>query len=189
MLNQRDTVNRFVEFRAPHIRFQLFRVLKKPHTETLGATLETAARLQRTAERLKPDGLRVAFHNHWMEFDHSFDGRTPYRVILDEAPDVGSELDTYWAAVGGADVTAIVRQDRSRLPLLHVKDGPIDPRSAAHVALGTGRMDWPAVMAGVDPQTTQWLIVELDKCDTDMMTAVRQSAEFLIESGYGKGRA
>jgi hypothetical protein len=34
----------------------------------------------------------------------------------------------------------------------------------------------------------QWLVVELDSCGTDMMTAVKASAAYLIKTGLGKGR-
>jgi hypothetical protein len=39
-------------------------------------------------------------------------------------------------------------------------------------ALGTGNMDIPAIVAA-GGEHTQWLFVELDRCATDMMTAVQ----------------
>jgi hypothetical protein len=35
---------------------------------------------------------------------------------------------------------------------------------------------------------TEWLIVELDRCATDMMTALEQSFQYLAGQGLGRGR-
>jgi hypothetical protein len=48
-------------------------------------------------------------------------------------------------------------------------------------------MDIHAVIkAGED--TTEWLIVELDSCTTDMMEAVERSYQYLVKEGLGHGR-
>ncbi|MHC5058084.1 MAG: sugar phosphate isomerase/epimerase family protein [Planctomycetota bacterium] len=162
--------------------------LPMSESETLEKIEAQAARLAKTAELLKPHGLKVAFHNHWGEFDHEFGGRTPHRIVMDASPDICAEVDTYWAAVAGADVPAVLRSYGARCPVLHIKDGPIDDRKAPHTAVGSGAMDWPKVMAAVD-DATEWFIVELDHCATDMMEAVRKSVEFLVKEGYGASRA
>ncbi len=133
---------------------------------------------QRAAELLKPHGLRFGFHNHYWEFDHAYGGKTPYQLLMERAPDAFSELDTYWCAVGGGDPAAVVRQYARRLPLLHIKDGPVS-RTEPMTAVGEGRMDWTSVVGAADPATLQWLIVELDRCATDMLEAVRKSAAYL----------
>ena len=56
-----------------------------------------------------------------------------------------------------------------RVRYLHVKDGPVtkdDPMTA----VGAGRMPVASILAAGSPG--QWHIVELDRCATDMMTAV-----------------
>jgi len=162
--------------------------LPMSESETLEKTEAEAARLAKAAALLKPHGLKVAFHNHWGEFDHEFDGRTPHRIVMDASPDICAEVDTYWAAVARADVPAVLRSYGPRCPVLHIKDGPIDDRKAPHTAVGSGAMDWPKIMAAVD-DATEWFIVELDHCATDMMEAVRKSVEFLVAEGYGAPRA
>jgi hypothetical protein len=53
-------------------------------------------------------------------------------------------------------------------------------------ALGEGVVDIPSVVkAGAE--STDWLIVELDRCATDMMEAVRKSYQYLIEKGLAPG--
>jgi sugar phosphate isomerase/epimerase len=154
---------------------------------TEAGTLKAAEDFQRAAELLKPHGLRFAFHNHWWEFDKKFNGKTPYDVLLECAPLAFSQLDTYWCAVGGDDPVRVLRQYGKRIPLLHIKDGPLD-RNQPMTAVGEGKMDWKSVIGAADEQTTQWLIVELDRCATDMMEAVQKSVKYLASTGLGTAR-
>jgi sugar phosphate isomerase/epimerase len=151
------------------------------------ATLQSAATFKAAAEALKGTKVSFGIHNHWWEFDKSFDGKLAHQVALDAAPGVLAEIDTYWVTVGGADAAAVIRALGKRAPLLHIKDGPC-VRDKAMTAVGDGKMDWKKVFASVDEKHVKYLIVELDSCDTDMMTAVERSAKFLIDNGYGKGR-
>jgi len=48
------------------------------------------------------------------------------------------------------------------------------------VALGEGVMDIPALLQA-SAGHAEWLIVELDSCDTDMVEAVRRSYQYLAE--------
>jgi sugar phosphate isomerase/epimerase len=45
------------------------------------------------------------------------------------------------------------------------------------VAVGQGIMDWSAIIPAA--QAADWLIVELDRCATDILQAVEQSYRFL----------
>lgn len=101
-------------------------------------------------------------------------------------PGIFFEVDTYWVKVAGHDPAAVLRQLGSRAPLLHIKDGPADSTQAPMVAVGAGVMDWQAIIpAG---SAAEWLIVELDRCATDMLRAVTDSFTFLTQKGYGHGR-
>jgi hypothetical protein len=58
----------------------------------------------------------------------------------------------------------------------------------AMLAVGAGKMAWGPVMDAADAGATEWLVVELDRCDTDMFAAVEQSLNYLIDQGYGHGK-
>ena len=149
---------------------------------------QAAAGLQPSAELLKRHGLLQAYHNHWWEVQN-FDGTLGLEILYEHAPDVHSELDVYWAAhFGDVDVPAFLRKWSARCPLLHVKDGPL-VQGEPHTAVGAGKMDIPAVVAAADENVLQWLTVEIDRCETDMMAAVRESLEYLLANGLGVGRA
>jgi hypothetical protein len=53
-------------------------------------------------------------------------------------------------------------------------------------ALGEGVVDIPAIVAA-GAGSTEWLVVELDRCATDMMEAVHKSYQYLIEKELGRG--
>jgi sugar phosphate isomerase/epimerase len=128
---------------------------------------------------LQPTGLKMAVHNHWWEFDKKFSGKTPHELLMAGVPRLAAEIDTYWTAVAGENAAAVVERDGARAPLLHIKDGPIN-REEPQVAVGDGKMDWPAVLGAARRSgRTEWLIVELDRCATDMLEAARKSYSYL----------
>ena len=133
------------------------------------------------------NGLSLGYHNHWWEYGH-VEGRYVYQVMLERLdPAIAFEIDTYWVWVAGLDPAAVVRELGSRVRWLHIKDGP-GVREAPMLPLGEGKMDIPAVVrAGGD--TVEWHIVELDRCDTDMVEAAAKSYTYLVEGGLSHGKA
>ena len=155
--------------------------------KTEQAARETAALCEEAATLAAENGLQLGYHNHWWEFQHDFNGSTPYDIFMAEAPSISCEIDVYWVADGGADPVALVEKLKSRTPLLHIKDGPLE-ENRLHTAVGVGVLDIPAIIGAADPGVTEWLIVELDNCATDMAEAVRESARYLIDGGLAEGR-
>ena len=97
------------------------------------------------------------------------------------------EIDSYWAAnFGQCNPAAEITRVNRRVPLIHVKDGPL-VKGLSHVAVGDGKMDIPALFAAADPDTLEWAVVELDQCDTDMMTAVTRSYNYLTSNNLAHG--
>jgi len=144
-------------------------------------------RLRQSSELLKPHGIRFGMHNHWWEFAEKLEGRYVFDIILEGAPDLFSELDTYWAALGKADPAQVIRTHKKRMPLLHIKDGTLE-QGTKHLAVGSGVLDWPGIINAADPSVLEWLVVELDECATDMMEAVKQSYVYLTGNGLAVGR-
>jgi sugar phosphate isomerase/epimerase len=94
------------------------------------------------------------------------------------------EVDTYWAAVGGQDVPALLGRLGERVQYLHVKDGPVT-RDDPMTAVGAGRMPVAEILAAAP---AAWHVVELDRCATDMMTAVGDSLAWLASQGLARPR-
>lgn len=145
---------------------------------------EVAAELNGMAARLAGQGLRLGYHNHDFELSSAIGGRPALEVLADALHDeVLLELDTYWAAVGGQDVPALLGRLGDRVRYLHVKDGPVtkdDPMTA----VGAGRMPVAEILAA--GRSAEWHVVELDRCATDMMTAVGDSLAWLATRGLAQ---
>jgi sugar phosphate isomerase/epimerase len=135
----------------------------------------------------RENGLSLLYHNHWFEYE-SLDGKPVNEIMLQYlAPTVGLEIDTYWVKVGGQDPAQVVKKLGSRAPLLHIKDGPADNTQSSMTAVGDGVLDWNAII-GAGQGSAEWLIVELDRCATDMLTAVGKSYTYLTGKGFARGR-
>ena len=149
----------------------------------IGRTVDTVNDL---TDKLSRAGLKLFLHNHWWEFiEH--EGKKGYHILQEECPDVLFEVDTYWAAnFGDSDPVSEVERIRNRAPLLHIKDGPLT-KGESHVAVGAGRMDIGAIIEAADEEILEWIIVELDDCDTDMMTAVQRSYSYLTNNNLATG--
>lgn len=146
-----------------------------------GAVAALARDLNEAAARAGDQGLRLGYHNHAFEFS-SIGGRTGLEALADALdPGVILEVDTYWAAVGGQDVPALLGRLGDRVRYLHVKDGPVT-RDDPMTAVGTGRMPVAEILAACP--SAEWHVVELDRCATDMLTAVRMSIDWLTSRGH-----
>ncbi|HLV34243.1 MAG TPA: sugar phosphate isomerase/epimerase [Spirillospora sp.] len=144
--------------------------------------------INEAAANTAPHGIVVGYHNHWWEFDTVVNGRPAFEYMLEQLdPSVFFQIDTYWVQVGGHNVVDVLKQVGARAPLLHIKDGPADSPDADMVAVGSGAMDWNAIMAA-SASTAEWHIVELDRCATDMYAAVADSYKYLVGKGWSRGK-
>ena len=100
-------------------------------------------------------------------------------------PAVFFQIDTYWVQTAGLDPARVVKELGRRAPLLHIKDGPA-VKGEPHVAAGDGVMDFPDIVQAAG-DAAKWLIIELDDCATDMMTAVEKSYRYLAGKGLAYG--
>lgn len=152
----------------------------------------TSDRIKANCERIneadaiaRANGLTLLYHNHWWEFRQQVDGKPAFETMLAHlAPSVGFEIDTYWTQTGGTEVVPLLNKLGTSAPLLHIKDGSTDENKSM-VAVGDGVMDWASI---IPASHAEWLIVELDRCETDMVEAVAKSFSFLSSKGYGHGR-
>lgn len=153
---------------------------------TIDLIKETCARFNEANAVAIANGLEFGFHNHHWEFEQ-VEGRYAYEILLEELdPTIFFEIDTYWVKTAGLDPAPILKQLGQRVPLLHIKDGPAT-KNEPMTAVGAGIMNWPEIMS-VGEDHAEWLIVELDRCATDMMTAVQESYAYLTENGFAQGK-
>ncbi len=143
------------------------------------AVRKTAEQLNDFNTKVQARGSTLGYHNHWFEFSTLIDSSPAYYDLFSQLDQsIIAELDTYWAQTGGTSAVEAVSRLGERARLLHIKDGPADKHTSNMVAAGQGSMDITGIF-GVSQ--ADWHIVELDRCDTDMFTAVEQSHAYLRE--------
>ena len=153
-------------------------------------------RLVAAADVAAERGLRLGIHTHDAEM-RVVDGQ---RVIdrlsgaLGDAVDI--QIDTFWAVVGGADPAEVIRGLGPRVVSLHLKDGITLPPSAygdtpfVNVPVGSGSVDPASSVAAAEAVgSVEWLVVEFDHVDGSAVDATRESLEYLVSRGLGRGRA
>ncbi len=123
------------------------------------------------------NGMKFSYHNH--DFEYALLDGKPALYTLEKylEPGIGFELDTYWIQVAGQNPAEVTARFGQRAPLLHIKDGPAI-KEKNMTAVGDGVIDVSAIIQAGAPHT-EWLIVEIDRCDTDMIEAVEKSYRYL----------
>ena len=161
-----------------------------PHDERNAAGFGRALDvLGRAAPAVAEAGLTLCYHNHAFEFDAlppapgSAGPRTGMDVMFGDAvPTLKSELDVFWVKKGGHDPVAYIQKLGDRVALLHLKDMSAEGEKFAPI--GTGTLDFPAIVAAGVEAGVEWGVVEQDQCyDTPPMDAVRTSFENLKKMG------
>jgi sugar phosphate isomerase/epimerase len=134
--------------------------LPKEYEGSVASWKAAAELLNEIAERLRPAGMRIGYHNHDIEF-RFVDGVLPWAVLYEHTrPEVILQLDTGNARIGGADPTALIRQYPGRAVTVHLKDylpGRADP------VLGSSDFDWKQFLRTCRSRgATEWYIIEHD---------------------------
>jgi len=153
--------------------------IPEPEFATAAAVARTAERLADAASWLENHGLELAYHNHQWELAQRPAGQPALELLAGLLPpQVALELDVYWAQVGGVDVPALLGRLGDRVRLMHIKDGPA-VKGEAMTAVGTGVLPIREILDAAPPQALR--IVELDRCDGDIFTALEESFAYLDE--------
>ncbi|MEW6755680.1 MAG: sugar phosphate isomerase/epimerase [Candidatus Latescibacterota bacterium] len=152
---------------------------------SLDGVKEVCDRWNQACETAAEYGLELGLHNHWWEFGQ-VEGHSGFDLLQERLdPRIFFQVDTYWVNTGGGSAVQVVERLGDRAPLLHIKDGPCTPEGDM-TAVGEGRMDFPPIIRAAQ-DAAEWLIVELDRCATDMMEAVEKSYRYLTGEGLARG--
>jgi sugar phosphate isomerase/epimerase len=152
------------------------------------AMKKLAASLNKAAEKARAAGLRFAYHNHAFEFEPV--NNAPIGHILADETDpklVGFEIDCFWVSVAGHNPAELIADLSGRVTLLHLKDKPADTPvrynesvpKATFKEVGSGVIDWKAVLQAADKAGVEHYFVEQDQTPGDPIASLRQSFQYL----------
>jgi sugar phosphate isomerase/epimerase len=137
---------------------------------TRGDIDRAAAHFSEWGRALKNDGLSFMYHLHGYEFAPGPQG-TLLDTLLQNTPAdaVQYEMDVFWVVRGGGNPVALLETHKGRFPALHLKDmlkgtKTGDLTGAApddtNVPLGTGMIDYPAVLKAARNAGTRLYYIE-----------------------------
>ena len=137
--------------------------------------------LNSAAERLKPKGLFINYHNHDLEF-RNHNGVRPYDTLLKKtSASVRFCLDVYWTKFAKANPLEYIEKIGHRLILVHMKDmGKLLP---VMKAVGSGRIDYPEILRKASKYPVSDALVEIDIAKSPR-DAVTKSLSFLKNAGF-----
>jgi sugar phosphate isomerase/epimerase len=131
--------------------------------------------------------LRLGYHIHGYEFVASADGTLMHTLLERTDPLlVDYEMDVFWVVRGGGDPVALLNRYGKRIRILHLKDiGRGVPTGIttgeapdeASVPLGTGTVDWRAVMNAAVKARVKWYLIEDEH--PEAVQQIPQSIEYL----------
>lgn len=155
------------------------------------------------AENVAPFGLQVGYHNHDWDLVE-IEGKPAYKYFLESTPEsVIYEADVFWVARAGFDPASFIQEIGPRGKVLHFKDGIVSDQATFKEAqtssgnimvsdsipfrvAGTGQVDLLAASKAV--QHAEYIAVELDSFEGDMMKAVEASYQYLTQNNIARGR-
>ena len=165
----------------------------------LDSIKRTADETNRMCEVLKRNGFTLFQHNHDFEFQR-LDGKLKYEIYRELCPNVKFEIDCFWSTnLGTEDPVEMLKKFAKDTILLHMKDGKckqsvdgnkmvngILDRKVELMPLGKGDLPIADLVAAA-PEQVQAVIVELDYCNEEIVSAIEQSYKFMVGSGIVTG--
>jgi len=146
-------------------------MLPKKMWNSLDGFKRAADQFNRWGEKSRQLEMRFGFHNHNYEFRRFGDVSGFETLVAHTDPKLVSlEMDCYWVTQAGHDPVEMLTQYGSRVRMLHIKDRkPGFPpshqlnSSAEHFTeVGTGTIDWPAVVGAAQKTGVEHYFVEQD---------------------------
>jgi sugar phosphate isomerase/epimerase len=146
-----------------------------------------ASVFNRAGAALAKHGIKFIYHNHGYEF-RPHGQRTLFDLLVAETDPhtVFFEMDVMWTVMPGQDPVKLLERYPGRWRLMHLKDlkkgvptGSLSGQTALtnDVALGTGQVDWPAVLCAAQKAGVKYYFIE-DESPT-VIEQIPQSLRFL----------
>lgn len=126
-------------------------------------------------------GMRLAFHNHNYEFKR-FGETTGFDTLVAHTDPnlVSFEIDCYWVTEAGYDPVELLNRLGNRVRMIHIKDRKpgfppsheLSPSAEHFTEVGTGTIDWKAVLAAAQKAGVEHYFVEQDSTERDPLQSI-----------------
>jgi sugar phosphate isomerase/epimerase len=174
--------------KALGVTYMICPMLPKEMWTSLDGFKKAADQFNVWGEKVRQMNMQFGFHNHNYEF-RKFGETTGFETLMSRTDPhlVALEMDCYWITQSGNDPVKMMDELGHRVKALHLKDRkPGFPtsqdlnQSAEHFTpVGTGTIDYKAVLAAAERNGVQRLFVEQDSTEGPPIEALRTSFENL----------
>ncbi len=145
------------------------------------AWLESAQLFNELAEKLRPHGMRIGYHNHTVEFT-PMDGEMPWDTFFgNTVPDVIMQVDIGNALHGSGEPVPFIERYPGRALTVHLKEFSASDKTAI---IGEGDVLWDRLFAVCESVGgTEWYIVEQESYAYPPLECVAKCLEALKKMG------
>ena len=153
-----------------------------------------ADKFNKCGEQCRKAGVQLYYHNHSFEFQ-PMNGTTPYEEMIKifDKNLIKLEIDVFWVTVAGLNPVAWIQKLNDRLLFLHMKDLKKGSQTKvynfnipedSYVELGTGMLDYKAILNEARKAGIQYAIIDQDSTQMeDKIASVRQNVEYVKSLG------
>jgi sugar phosphate isomerase/epimerase len=143
-----------------------------PHQATFGDKEcgDAVEVFNRAGKAAAAQGLKFFYHTHGYEFQPRANGTLFDRLMAETKPEyVQFQMDVFWIVHAGQDPVKLFEKYGRRFSSMHLKDmkkgtptGLLTGQSdvSNNVVLGTGVMDWPAILKAAKKAKVKWYFIE-----------------------------
>ncbi|MBE6884809.1 MAG: sugar phosphate isomerase/epimerase [Ruminococcaceae bacterium] len=139
---------------------------------------EYAVKLDKIADILAENGMKIYYHNHAHEFVkfEQDGGRYSYDVMMEKlAGKVGNQFDIYWLYRAGVDAIEYLDKYKDSIELVHIKDGD----ETTGLPAGTGKVEIKKIAEHAQKLGVEWFILE-DETVGDQFGAVKTGIDNIM---------
>lgn len=150
---------------------------------SLNECLKITEKMNKIGKKVSDNGLRFGIHNHAIEFNKKFDGKTVYDIFVENTDPslVFFQPDVYWIKYAGYDPVKVIEKLENRCFLVHLKDMK-DEVSKDMIELGQGILNFKDIVKACEKAGTEYYIVENDRPSMDSIISVKKALEYLKEN-------
>jgi sugar phosphate isomerase/epimerase len=117
---------------------------------TKPAVEDFARQCEEASQRLRAEGIQLAYHNHHVDFA-KHDGETLFDIVRRLSPSLHFEIDVHWVQRGGKNPVDVLRDFAGQVELVHLKDYRVGllPESALGLLASGDRAGFSREFAGL----------------------------------------
>jgi sugar phosphate isomerase/epimerase len=173
------------------LKYMICPMIPPPQWDSLDGFRLAAEHLNKAAVKARAAGLNFGYHPHSYEFK-PLQGQRGFDVLMQELnPATKLQLDVYWAIEAGQNALELMRNNRSRLALIHIKDrkptkdfsfSPLESINKHNCTeAGSGTIDWTAVLGEAKRFGVTQFVVDQDETDLTMDESLRKNWKYLSQ--------